>query len=152
MLSRLARRTTGTAAALLALGIVLTGCTGGAPTDAETPTAAATVPGLPPGVSQVTELPPDIPNDPETRANVQVNGCAATEDGWEATGTISNPGEEATTTVITVFFTTDKATVIGTAQTSVTVEPGDEQSWTAQDAFTAPTQTLCVLRGAGVAG
>lgn len=152
MPSRPARRMMGTAMASLALGIALSGCTNGTPTDAGTPTASATVPGLPPGVDQVSELPTDIPNDPETRANAELDECVATENGWQASGTMSNPGDEETTTVITVFFTTDKATVVGTAQTSVTVEPGDQQDWTAEAAFTAPAQTLCVLRGAGAAG
>lgn len=153
MQTRLASRTTAIAAVLLVAGAALAGCTAAAPTAATTHTAAAaTVPGLPSGVTQATALPTNIPNDAKTRANVKLAACASTKDGWKASGTVSNAGKSPATTVITVFFTTDKATVIGTAQTRVTVKAGDKQSWTAQNKFTAPSKTLCVLRGAGQAG
>jgi hypothetical protein len=139
-------------AALMVAGVALAGCTAVAPNAGKTHTAAATVPGMPSGVTQATALPTDIPNDPKTRANVKLIACTSTKDGWKASGTVSNAGKSPTTTVITVFFTTDKATVIGTAQTRVTVKAGDKRVWTAQKAFSAPSKTLCVLRGAGQAG
>lgn len=152
MLTRPASRTTGIAVALLAVAIALTGCTSSAPKAATTHSVSATVPGLPAGVSQATALPTDIPNDAKTRANVQLSSCAATKNGWKASGIVRNPGKATTTTVITVFFTTDKATVISSAQVRATAKAGEKQTWTAQSRFSAPKQTLCVLRGAGRSG
>ncbi|HVX08983.1 hypothetical protein [Humibacter sp.] len=153
MHSRLAPRTAAIAAALMVAGVALAGCTAAAPNAAKTHSAAATtVPGLPSGVTQATALPTDIPNDSKTRADVKLVACTSTGDGWKASGTVSNGGKSPATTVITVFFTTDKATVVGAAQTRVTVKAGDKRNWTAEKTFTAPSKTLCVLRGAGQAG
>jgi hypothetical protein len=137
--------------ALIALTLALTGCTGSPDHGPATPQASATTAavGLPSGVTQAQSLPTRIPNKPAARANVQLSTCAKTDDGWKAAGTIANPGKSKTTATITVFFTTDKATVIEAAQTKVTTAPGKKQSWTAQAKFTTPPKTLCVLRGVG---
>jgi hypothetical protein len=145
---RYVSRGIGAAAAVLAIGAALTACSAAAPSPVKSHTAEAAVPGLPSGVVQATALPTDIPNDPKTRAKVKLLECAATKDGWKASGTVSNPGKGASKMVLTVFFTTDKATVIGTAQTRIEIKPGDKRTWSAQAHFTAPTRTLCVLRGA----
>jgi hypothetical protein len=112
-------------------------------------TSVAQAPGLPAGVVNATSLPASPPNSPALRANVTMSSCAATAGGWGAGGTALNAGKTAADYTITVFFTTDHATVIGSAQTHVTVPPGAKQNWQVSSKFTAPAKTLCVLRGVG---
>ncbi|WP_093420289.1 hypothetical protein [Saccharopolyspora flava] len=106
-------------------------------------------PGLPKGVSVATDVPVDVPNNPEVRRNVQLARCEKTETGWRAAGTARNPGQRASTYAVTVFFTTDTATVIGTGAARVDVPAGGKTDWEVAADFTAPDKTLCVLRGAG---
>ncbi|MFP3466408.1 hypothetical protein [Leifsonia sp. SIMBA_070] len=139
---------TGAILAFLAAGAGLAGCTE-SPGAATKTTHTASVPGLPAGVSQPTSIPTDIPDSTEARANVRLQGCSEAQGGWQATGTAVNHGKKASTSVITVFFTTESATVIGTAQTTVSVKPGGTEKWTAKGDFVGAPKTLCVLRGVG---
>jgi len=119
------------------------------PTHSASPGDVKAAPGLPKGVKGLTRVPADVPNDPALRARVAVASCKAVDGGWQAGGTASNPGRKPATYRITVFFTTATATVVGAARTSITVEPGAKQAWSVSDRFTAPKDTLCVLRGVG---
>jgi hypothetical protein len=139
---------TGVILAFLGAGAGLAGCTD-SPEAATTTSPPKSVPGLPAGVSQPTSIPTAIPDSAEARADVRLQGCEVAHGGWKATGTAVNPGKKATTSVITVFFTTESATVIGTAQTTVSVKPGGTEKWTAKGDFVAAPKTLCVLRGVG---
>ncbi|SEH57150.1 MULTISPECIES: hypothetical protein [unclassified Leifsonia] len=143
-------RTAAVAAIVLTAGALLAGCTSTAPAPTATRTAAATnIPGLPAGVQQEASLPTDIPNDPAARATLQLSTCAKTDTGWKAGGTIANPGKKPVTRTITVFFTTEHATVIKSGQTKVTVDAGKKQDWSIAPAFAAAPKTLCVIRGVG---
>jgi hypothetical protein len=131
------------------LALALTGCT---PASAPVPSAsrsasATTAPGLPAGVSQATDVPTKVPNDPSARSAVSTTECAAVDGGWRAAGSAKNPGDAARTYEITVFFTTSTATVLATGTTSVEVEPGATAEWSIAKDFTAPSGTLCVLAG-----
>lgn len=75
--------------------------------------------------------------------------CTRAPEGWRATGTARNPGDAPVDYTITVFFTTENATVIGTGKTRVALGPGRKETWHVEDAFKAPASTLCVLRGVG---
>ncbi len=92
-------------------------------------------------------LPKTVPNDPSQRHNVSMQKCQAIPGGWEAGGTAVNPGHSSTTYLVTVYFTDSHATVVGYAQTTVKVAPGQNVQWTASSHFAAPTKTLCVLSG-----
>jgi hypothetical protein len=104
---------------------------------------------LPSGVKGAISLPTSPPNRPTLRRNVSMSTCKATKGGWTAGGSVTNPRSEPAEYTITVFFTTTAATVVGSAQTRLVVEPGAEETWTAGKKFTAPRKTLCVLRGVG---
>lgn len=103
--------------ALLAASIAaLAGCTHSGDTAARsTPSAVA------------FGLPAVVPNDAAARKNVTVSSCKATNDGWEASGTATNPASKQTDYTVTVFFTTTGATVVGTGQSKVSVKPGAQQ-------------------------
>jgi hypothetical protein len=149
------------AATLTGLALATTGCSSGsggsgAAAAPDHPAARSSAsdgakgaPALPKGVKGLTKVPADVPNDPALRARVSQDTCEAVDGGWRAAGTAVNPGKKAATYLVTVFFTTDTATVIGAGRTRVTVEPGATARWTVSDAFTAPKKTLCVLRGVG---
>lgn len=134
---------------LLLAAVALAGCTA---TDSPSPSPSASasdVNGLPTGVQQATAVPTDVANTPALRANVEITECSASDGGWKAEGTAKNPGDAAKSYTITVFFTTDHGTVIGTGDTKVTVEPGKTEDWTVRAALTPAPKTLCVLRGVG---
>ena len=148
-MTSLATRVAIAIAATSTVCFALVGCTASPTVVPHTTSAAAAAPGLPAGVKAVESLPTNIPNDTAARATVQLSTCSKTTDGWKAAGDIANPGKASVTRTITVFFTTSTATVIQTAQTKVTVEPGQKVSWSTNPTFTAPAGTLCVLRGVG---
>lgn len=112
------------------------------------PTAnTSAAPSLPAGVSAATSVPTDVPNDPDARASVTITKCAATKHGWSAKGTATNGEKKDKTYEVTVFFTSQAATVLHTGSTTVTVEPGEKERWEVAGTFAAPEGTLCVLRG-----
>jgi hypothetical protein len=133
----------------MAVMLLLAGCVSAPPVKpVPTPSHSVQIPGLPAGVHPAP-LPSDVPNTADARTNVQLTTCEATSDGWRAAGTVTNPGKSKVDYTITVFFTTAKATVIDSAQTKVSLDPGDKKKWSASKQFTAPPDTLCVLRGVG---
>jgi hypothetical protein len=97
----------------------------------------------------LTNVPTSVPNDPTLRNNVTLSSCASTSVGWAASGTARNPSKSSASYRITVFFTTDHATVIGHASTTVTVPGGASHPWTVAATFHPASPTRCVLRGVG---
>lgn len=138
------------AAVLIAAPLVLAGCTA-SPTPTPTPSRAAVadINGLPEGVQQATEVPTDVPNTPALRQNVSVASCENADGGWKAGGTAKNPSDQPVDLTISIFFTTDKGTVLGTGSTKVGVKPGDTAQWTVKAPLTPAPTTVCVLRGVG---
>jgi hypothetical protein len=143
--------TTGVLAAVLATA----GCTssdkGTHPTlsTSAKSTAAKSGAALPPGVVGLTKVPTAVPNKPTLRNNVSLSSCASAHGGWAASGTARNPSKSSASYRITVFFTTDHATVIGQAATTVQVAAGASSPWIVTGAFHPASPTLCVLRGVG---
>lgn len=121
----------------------------GSTSDPSPGSMSSTPRGLPKGVMGATDVPQDVANDPDLRDDVTVASCRRTPNGWRATGTARNPGQAPIDYAITVFFTTESATVIGTGTTRVAVGPGRKEAWRVEDAFEAPASTLCALRGVG---
>jgi hypothetical protein len=100
-------------------------------------------------VEGATRVPVKVANKPALRTDVSLASCSARTHGWQASGSVHNPRSEAHRYNITVFFTTDNATVIGFAATSVRVPAKTSRTWTAGATFHASKPTLCVLRGVG---
>lgn len=147
-----ARTAAGLCAAAAIAALALTGCTAPAQhpsTSTPSATAKVNVKGLPTGVQQATSVPTNVPNAPSKRSAVTITDCVAADKGWQAKGKADNQGKQPETYTITIFFTTDKGTVIGTGDTKVTVDPGKTGSWTVNGALTPAPKTLCVLRGVG---
>jgi hypothetical protein len=140
-------------ALLTAAAVVLAGCThSGKASNASLslpPSPSVTVLGLPVGVVNATAVPSVVPNNTASRKNVTISTCKSAGDGWQASGTATNPSAKQTAYTVTVFFTTPGGTVIGTGQTTVTVKPKDHRPWTVSATFHAAPQTRCVLRGVG---
>ena len=129
---------------------LLAGCTASPePRATPSPSAAADVNGLPAGVQQATEVPTAVPNTPELRRAVTVSSCEKAAGGWKATGTAKNTTDAPVELTVTIFFTSDKGTVLGTGDTKVAVEPQAETRWTVASKLTPTPKTLCVLRGVG---
>lgn len=140
------------AVALTGVAVLLTGCTA-APAPTHTPTASSSssgpaINGLPAGVHPAT-IPTDVPNTVEARKQVQLSTCAGSGTQWKAAGTIKNTTDTKKDYRITVFFTTPTATVIDSAQTTVSLGAGASGKWTAAKDFTTGGKLLCVLRGVG---
>jgi hypothetical protein len=145
-----------TVATLLLAGCTFSGNSAHHPTNHPGPPTAAvhtTAAGaLPSGVVGATKVPARVPNSARLRADVVLSTCSAHTGGWEAAGAVRNPDRRSTRKyVITVFFTTNRATVIGTAATTVAVPPAKSRPWSLSAKFHAATPTLCVLRGVGPA-
>jgi len=96
-----------------------------------------------------TAVPTDVANDIDLRKHVSLQACRRIAGGWAASGTATNPGTEPVDYTITIFFTTAKATVVGTGETHVKVDPGHEKTWTVDRKLATDSKTLCVLRGVG---
>lgn len=126
--------------------LALAGC-GGPADPAPTPTPELTVNGLPEGVSLPEDVPTDVPNDPDARADVAISACGSTDGGWRASGVIENSDDMQRTYEVTVFFTTEGGSVIGHGATSVEVAPSGEASWVVDESFVSAETTLCVVRG-----
>lgn len=100
--------------------------------------------------SPATDIPASVANNLERRKDAVITSCRPGADGgWEARGTVANTGQSPGEYAITIFFTTENATVLDYAVTSVTVEGGATQEWSAHKNFQAPANVLCVLRGVG---
>lgn len=136
-------------AAVLAGAIVLGALAGCTPDDAHPSSTPAQVKGLPDGVQQATSVPTSVPNTPTLRANVTLADCSRADGGWKAAGTAKNPGKSDVTYTISVFFTTDHGTVLGTGGTTVAVPAGKSADWTVTADLTPAPKMLCVLRGVG---
>lgn len=132
------------AVALAILGLV--GCT---PSETAPPATASTeqINGLPEGVRLPEDLPTEVPNSAEDRANVAIGTCEASDGGWRAGGTAVNTGDAEVTYEITVFFTTEGGTVIGYGGTEAAVPASKTADWSVEAEFVAPDSTQCVLRG-----
>ncbi|RDV45271.1 hypothetical protein DOE76_08415 [Leifsonia sp. ku-ls] len=140
--------------AVLISAAVLTGCTPQNPSPTRTTATSGAsaghstdAPALPSGVTQATNVPSSVPNDPAQRKNVTVTDCGPSEGGWRATGTAKTSGESAATYKLTVFFTTSTATVLAVGEATVTVQRGSTAEWAVDSSFTAPKGTRCVLTG-----
>jgi hypothetical protein len=150
-MTRLTARLT-IAAALTGVAVLLTGCTAApAPTRTPKPVAsstAAAINGLPAGVHPAA-IPTAVPNTVEARKQVQLSTCTGSGTQWKAAGTIKNTTDTKKDYRITVFFTTPTATVVDSAQTTVSLDAGASGKWTAAKEFTTGGKLLCVLRGVG---
>jgi hypothetical protein len=92
-------------------------------------------------------IPLTVPNSVRSRRAVTLTGCAATAAGGHASGTVIAPGTSRATYLITVFFTTRQATVIGYGTAMVRAVPGKATPWSVGRHFKAPPGMRCVLRG-----
>ncbi|WP_315636790.1 MULTISPECIES: hypothetical protein [Microbacterium] len=154
MMSARHRRIARLTAPLLIVGFLLSACTPAEEEPAPTPTAADGAPQIPgedKGVVGATSVPEDVPDAPEVRAGTQITTCTTEDDGGTATGVVGNPTDEDATYVVTVFFTTDAATVVGSGQATVEVPAGEEADWSLTADFVPPSDLRCALRGAGAA-
>ncbi|MCT1478395.1 hypothetical protein [Microbacterium sp. p3-SID336] len=139
--------------AVCAVVLAITACTPQAQEETPRPSITATsgpqLPGEEPGVVGATKLPSDIPNSPAVRSAAKITSCAASDGGWTAAGTVTNPTEDDASYVVTVFFTNSAATVVGSGQATVEVDGGATTDWSVTSDFVAPNETLCALRGVG---
>ena len=92
-------------------------------------------------------VPTSVPNEVSVRKDVQMLSCGATKGGWSAGGTVKNSLGHDATYQITIFFTSNQATDLAYAMTSVSVGAGQSKVWSTQATFPPPAQVLCVLRG-----
>lgn len=130
------------ATGLAAIAIGLAGCTATAGHSPTPSRAAAT------GTALSLPEPTDIPNSPAVRSDVAIRACGTHGGHPTASGTATNRTSAERTYTITVFFTTDRATVIGYARTGVTVASHRSSDWTARSDMTG-AGVRCVLRGVG---
>ena len=135
--------------ALLTGALLLAGCTGGADDDAppSPPESSSTLTPVP-AVTPAQELPDPAAyaDSPALRDLVLVTGCEATDGGWAATGTATNPGEESVTYGVLVYFTDAYARGVAASEIEVEVPPDGEVAWTASQDVWSQDGTLCVLR------
>ncbi|WP_418058222.1 hypothetical protein [Pimelobacter simplex] len=147
-------------AAALPLALALAACSGGdageggEPRRAEASAHATDPPPERTAKPRGVRIPAEVPNRQAKRAAVEMTGCAATDDGWAATGTAAGAGKARAragtrTFVISVFFTTDQATVVGWGRTRVQVPAGGSEDWTVAVDLPVTGDLRCVLRGVG---
>lgn len=125
-----------------AIAVAVTGCSSSSKGSASKPGSNGTA-------TTVGTIPTVVPNNLDKRGAVALTGCAAARNGWEASGTATNPDKGATKYMITVFFTTNQATVEGDGTTTIDVAAGKAAHWKIDARFSADPSTTCVLRGVG---
>ena len=130
-------------AALLAFGIPLASCSNSNTPSASSSTTTTTTT----TTTTLGTVPTSVPNQVSVRKDVRLLNCGAIKGGWSAGGTVKNSLDRAATYQITVFFTSDQATDLAFAKTSVPLSAGQSKLWSTQATFAAPAQVLCVLRG-----
>ena len=104
---------------------------------------------MPSGVVQDPNVPTNVLNTPSLRQYVAITACDRSPNGYTAKGTANNPTKAEKPYTITVFFTTNRGTVIGTGAIKVSVLPGQTQKWQIDGQLTPAPGTECVLRGVG---
>ncbi|WP_133543201.1 hypothetical protein [Microbacterium sp. BK668] len=140
------RRVVPVLGALVLAPVLFAGCA--APSSSAAPSATAT-PAPAGGIQPDANVPTDVPNIPELRGNVEISACEQAGEGWRASGTAQNPAGGDTAYTITVFFTTDQATVLGTGDTTVDLPAGESVEWEIRADLTPAAGMRCVLRGVG---
>ena len=149
---RRATKRLATAAVLVSVALTAAGCTSsphpGAARHGSQPSQAAPagnekqVPGA--GV----KVPTKIDNVVADRKNVTLTSCLSTQGGWSASGVAVNHGGSSTSYKVTVYFTDQEATVLGTGVSTVSVAPGRVSRWRiAAHLVAQPGGTRCVLVG-----
>jgi hypothetical protein len=130
-------------AAVSVFGVALAACgSSNSPSSSSSTTnTSSKVPGI---------VPTRVPNEVSVRKDAQLLSCGATKGGWSAGGTVKNSLGRDATYQITIFFTSDQATDLAYAKTSVPVSAGQSERWSAPADFAPPAQVLCVLRGVAV--
>jgi PBP1b-binding outer membrane lipoprotein LpoB len=154
------KRVTVLIASIAVVTVALTGCSGSkhAPPASSTPASSASSSGLipqpaaPPAPTSLPTyrqypVPSTVRDDPTKRQQVHIDSCASTGSDATARGTIRNSGSKRVSYDITVFFTSNTATAVNYATTTVTVGAAAAASFTAERAFAAPVAMLCVLAG-----
>ncbi|MBU2696249.1 hypothetical protein [Pimelobacter sp. 30-1] len=142
-------------AAALPLALALAACSaddageGGEPRRAEASAHATDPPAERTTKPRGVRIPAEVPNRPAKRAAVEMTGCAATDGGWAASGTAAAVKARDQTFVISVFFTTDQATVVAWGRTRVTVPAGERADWQVGVDLPVQGELRCVLRGVG---
>ena len=131
------RRLSGLAAASV-FGVTLAACSSSNSPSSSSSTTTTRVPGA---------VPTSVPNEVSVRKDVQLLSCGATKGGWSAGGTVKNSLGHDATYQITIFFTSNQATDLAYAMSSVSVGAGQSKEWSAHATFAPPAQVLCVLRG-----
>ncbi|WP_446221255.1 hypothetical protein ACTWPB_14815 [Nocardia sp. IBHARD005] len=101
----------------------------------------------------------DIGNDPQARGAVMVTKCTRTDEGWVATGTITNPDRKDHRFSVVVSYTTSTSSTLGRSRTTMTVPGGQSAEFTStarfgvdlaagpMDAVARGNDVRCVLRG-----
>lgn len=134
-------------AAVLSAAVIatLSGCTA-APAPTATPVATAA-----PAPSRANSSLPDatdIPNDPGLRKGVTLDACTRSgPDTWTASGDAHGASQPMKLTT-TVFFVDAGNTVLGYAQTDVSVPAHGNTAWHVSAKVTG-RDVRCVLRGVG---
>ena len=147
-------------AAVICAALVVSACTSSHPPTASTSpattkaTQTGTHPTRPTGSGAhpgkgyaAAPIPSSVANDPKVRKAVSLSECAPVAGGWRAAGQATNPGTAPVSYAITVFFTTESATTLNYAETTVKVSPGEKAAWSVSKNFAGPKSMRCVLRG-----
>lgn len=139
----------------LALALTLAGCSGGdaaepgASPSTSTSTSSSTKDAETTVKQPDVDVPTQVPNRPRKRDRVRLTTCAATDGGWSASGTARAGKAGSERYRITVFFTTDRATVVGWGRTTVEAAAGQSVEWSVSADLPVEGDLLCVLRGVG---
>ncbi|MBM7519111.1 hypothetical protein [Nocardioides nitrophenolicus] len=91
-------------------------------------------------------IPAKVPNRPGKRGAVETTECGPSAGGWQAAGT-ATARDKAQEFVITVFFTTEHATVVQWGRTQVSVAAGQSARWQVDVDLDVRGELRCVLRG-----
>jgi hypothetical protein len=140
-------------AAVICAALVASACTSSHPPTASTTpaTTKATATAAHPAKGYAAaSIPSSIANDPKVRKSVILSECAPVAGGWHAAGHATNPGTTPIAYAVTVFFTTESATTLNYAETTVKVAPGQRAAWSVNKSFAGPKSMRCVLRGVSV--
>jgi hypothetical protein len=132
------------AAAVIAIGITLTGCTNDAsPKPTPTPTATADPT---PGITDITDTPGSGEGLEGALADSEVTTCALGDDSWSVEGTLTNSSTVTANYRLYVSLLASDGETRALTQVNVDgVEPTKSSQWSTQIAV-ADADLSCVLR------
>jgi hypothetical protein len=91
---------------------------------------------------------PTVTDVPVSARQVLLTGCRPVDGGWQAEGDATNPGDDALSYPVTVYFTSGQGILVATGVAQVVIPPRATVQWRVSTAAAVAGAVHCSLPGA----